>query len=136
MIVYFLGSIYLLDNAVVHYGNTVAHGAFEVSRPLEHLLQLVLRQLHRHRAAVGAVFDLSALHPVHQHPQLRRIADPAALDAVSYTHLDVYKRQAWEIPRSPAAVRWETPRSCRSRDRVRENSVVEAIVLSPSELNT
>ena len=27
-----------------------------------------------------------------------------------------------------AAVRWETPRSCRSRDRVRENSVEEAIV--------
>ena len=26
------------------------------------------------------------------------------------------------MPRAPAAVRWLTPRSCRSRERVRENS--------------
>ena len=30
--------------------------------------------------------------------------------------------RAWEMPRAPAAVRWLTPRSCRSRERVRENS--------------
>ena len=45
----------------------------------------------------------------------------------------VVGQQAWEIPRTPAAVRWLTPFSCRRRDRVRENSAFKFLTSNENQ---